>query len=644
MRYRALVPLCLPTFLAALALSGCGSNLSSMSSSTPAGPAPAVAAMGVQTNGVAPNRWIYAQFNEPMNPATINRQTFTVADSGGKQVSGNVAYYPNYDIAGFQPSPALQDDAKYTITLSTGVVNAEGVHLASAYTDTLTTRAYADTSPITIKSVSPAPNATCVSATAPITITFSEGVDVSTVNSADITITGPNNEAIAAQISYDVATAVATLTPSAPLPSGNIMVKVQNVADAAGVRMPTTYGWEFATTCNQGGGATGKEYLYVGGGYTSAQFYGYAIDPATGNLTPVPGSPFPANGSATRGGCGGSSCVLTPLADPAGRFLFDDFAWGVAGRGFGTMAVAPTTGALSGDDVLALPSTDTYGVPASGISVDPEGRFIFGPVIASTSPTQTDWIRAVAVTSNGKLSFVPGEPFEFTGVSAFGAPAVTDQHVFVSGTTQGSTATSYGVRTTYLDGFSIDQTNGTLSAVSKTKIGVGGGQQVITPSGKFLYSYQTYTPSNGVDSLQIAGYQVNTDGSLTPLSQPSQQTPDQPAAVLIMSPNGNFLYHVGIDYAAGNKLEIRAYAINQNTGSLSLTAVYTNIRAVGGFQPIAIDPAAKYVYIPESNASTGAITLAGFTVNPTNGALTPISGVQVPFPARPTGMAIVRPQ
>jgi hypothetical protein len=59
MRYRAIAQICFPIFLAALALSGCGSNFSSMNSGTPAGPAgpaPVVAAMGVQTNGVAPNR------------------------------------------------------------------------------------------------------------------------------------------------------------------------------------------------------------------------------------------------------------------------------------------------------------------------------------------------------------------------------------------------------------------------------------------------------------------------------------------------------------------------------------------------------------------------------------------------------------
>lgn len=109
-----------------------------------------------------------------------------------------------------------------------------------------------------------------------------------------------------------------------------------------------------------------------------------------------------------------------------------------------------------------------------------------------------------------------------------------------------------------------------------------------------------------------------------------------------MSPNGNFLYHSGINYAANSAKEVRAYAIDQNTGSLSLTAVYTNIPFSNA--PLAIDPAVKYVYIAEQSDSTGANTLAGFTVDPTTGALTPLPTPSIPFTGSAESLAIVRPQ
>ncbi|HLY42929.1 MAG TPA: Ig-like domain-containing protein [Terracidiphilus sp.] len=246
--------LCLSVLAFAIAFSGCSS--SRMISTVPAGPAPTVANTGMQVNGVAPNRWLYLQFNEAMNPSTINSQTVFVTDSSGTHVPGNVAYNSGFDVAGFQPDPALADNASYTLNVTTGVTSAQGTHLATAYTQAFTTRADDDKSPIYVANVSPAPNATCVSAGTPITITFSEGADISTLNSTNIVISGPGSVPVPAQLSYNVATAVATLTPSTPLPSGTVTVTVRNVADAAGVAMTSTYAWSFSTACNSGGGGT----------------------------------------------------------------------------------------------------------------------------------------------------------------------------------------------------------------------------------------------------------------------------------------------------------------------------------------------------------------------------------------------------
>lgn len=254
MRYLGLTLLSISTCVTVIALSGCGSMAGNGSQFSAA---PAITNLGVQVNGVAPNRWQYVQFNEAMAPATINSKTIVVADSSGRTVAGSVAYDANFDTAGFLPNPALQDNATYTLTVTTGVASAQGVHLPAAYTYSFTTRASTDESPIYVKNVTPFPDASCVSATTPIVITFSEGADVSTLNSSNIMITGPGNTAIQTKMGYNAATATVTLTPTAPLPSGSITVSINNVADAAGVKMTSPFEWSFLTTCSESGGGGG---------------------------------------------------------------------------------------------------------------------------------------------------------------------------------------------------------------------------------------------------------------------------------------------------------------------------------------------------------------------------------------------------
>jgi hypothetical protein len=106
---------------------------------------------------------------------------------------------------------------------------------------------------------------------------------------------------------------------------------------------------------------------------------------------------------------------------------------------------------------------------------------------------------------------------------------------------------------------------------------------------------------------------------------------------MTMSPNGNFLYHVGPN-------DIRIYLIDQSTGYLTLTEVYTNLNAGAG--PLIIDPAVKFAYIPQvtyPTPTTVSYSLAGFTVDRTNGSLAPIPGNETTFAYFPLGLAIVRP-
>ncbi|SPE23476.1 exported hypothetical protein [Candidatus Sulfotelmatomonas gaucii] len=644
-------PISLSALTLTVLLAGCSSTLMTENATDPAsGAVPTVSAVAEQVNGVAPNRKQEVQFSEAMDASTINAKTFTVTDSSGNAVSGAVTYDASYDIASFQPNPALQTGATYTVTVTTGVASTGGEHLAAAYSYTFTTRATTDTSPLAINSVDPAAGATCVSATAPIIITFNEAPDASTVNSTNIVVTGPGATVIPVTMSINVTTTQVVLTPNSALSSGTITVTVQNVGDLADVMMTAAYTWTFSTECGGGGGSgSGNEYLYFGAGVEAGtpEFYGYAIDSATGVLTPVPGGPFQVSVGATPSPCGGG-CNLDPLADPLGRFLFYNFIQTPNQHGVGTMKVDPTTGALTNDNVLTYVPDGTSVSDIYYVSADPKGRYIYGTgVLYSPGPSGSDLLMSITVGADGTLSFTPGQPYQLPeGNNSVPpqAPAATDQYVFVSdpaldleGAQQPSDIFTY----------TLDQSSGALTATSTAyQVGVGAGEEAITPSGKFLYIETNQLLSSGFPGpAELRGYQVNADGTLTPIAQAPIQSPQQPA-IITMSPNGNFLYISGVIYPSTpggpSTIDNSAYAIDPNTGALTLTADYTNIPST----LLTIDPAVKYVYIPESTNTTPIVyTMAGFSVNPTNGALTPLPGPATVLPTNPgIYMPIVRPQ
>lgn len=202
------------------------------------------------------NRKQEVQFSQAMDASTINAKSFTVTDSSGNAMTGAVSYDADFYTASFEPSPALAANTTYTVTITTAAASAGGAHLASAYTYSFTTRASSDTSPLSVQSVSPGANATCVTAGTMITVTFNEAPDASTVTAANFAVKGPSG-AVAVKLGTDVTTTQVTLTPSSPLPSGTITVTVNDVADLAGVKMTAPFTWSFSTACSTGGGGTG---------------------------------------------------------------------------------------------------------------------------------------------------------------------------------------------------------------------------------------------------------------------------------------------------------------------------------------------------------------------------------------------------
>ena len=192
-----------------------------------------------------------------MDPATINAHSFQVADPAGNMAPGSVNYDSNFDVASFLPNPALRQGTPYTATITTEATSAAGVHLASPYSYKFTTRTTTDKSPLKVVSVSPGANASCVSASSLIIVTFDEAPDASTVIPNNFVVTGPGGGAVPVKLSTNVTTTQVVLTPTSPLPSGEITVTVNNVGDLADVMMTAPFTSNFSTACTGGGSGGG---------------------------------------------------------------------------------------------------------------------------------------------------------------------------------------------------------------------------------------------------------------------------------------------------------------------------------------------------------------------------------------------------
>jgi hypothetical protein len=81
---------------------------------------------------------VTATFSKAMNPATITTFTFTLTGPSGS-VSGAVAYVGATNVATFTPSAALAVSTLYTATITTGVADTFGNHLAANFVWTFTT-------------------------------------------------------------------------------------------------------------------------------------------------------------------------------------------------------------------------------------------------------------------------------------------------------------------------------------------------------------------------------------------------------------------------------------------------------------------------------------------------------------------------
>jgi 6-phosphogluconolactonase len=228
---------------------------------------------------------------------------------------------------------------------------------------------------------------------------------------------------------------------------------------------------------------TVKNFLYSSNS-TSSDVSAFTIDPASGELKPIEGSPFPAGGIGLSG--------ISLAATPDGRFLF-------AGKGYSSDITTFSIGPNGGLTPLGPPLWLGYiqdGV--SYVKVSPDGRFL-----AVTIPI-AHRIGMFAIANNGSLTPVPGSPFSADGE---GAPTGLEINcasdlLFAGETFGNATVFVYSIAA---DGVLTPQPGSPFTA----PVGNGAIGLLLSEDEKHLFVSNTFS-----DSISV--FEVGSDGVLTP--------------------------------------------------------------------------------------------------------------------------------
>ena len=175
---------------------------------------------GVTLGQVAPNPKISVTFSENISCSSITTSTFTV-NNGTSNISGTIGCSGTTNQATFTPTANMVTATTYAATVTTGVTDLAGNHLASNYVWHFSI----DTTNPTVTTTTPSYSATTcpgtyVNANNPsITATFSDHMLASTITTTNFYLRLGTNS-ISGADSYTDATKTATFTPGGTLSDG----------------------------------------------------------------------------------------------------------------------------------------------------------------------------------------------------------------------------------------------------------------------------------------------------------------------------------------------------------------------------------------------------------------------------------------
>jgi hypothetical protein len=210
-------------------------------------------------SGVGIGSTITVTFSELMDTSTITGATFVLTGGGGG-VTGTISFATSsgMTLATLTPSSPLAYATTYTGTVTTGVEDLAGNPMGQNHVWTFTTEAALDTTPPAVISTTPANGTMDISIGTPITVTFSEEMDASSIVPAAFILTGGGSNL---PWSVNYSGAQATFTPISNLSYSTTYTATVTtlVEDLAGNPLASNHTWTFTTeqAPSSGGGGGG---------------------------------------------------------------------------------------------------------------------------------------------------------------------------------------------------------------------------------------------------------------------------------------------------------------------------------------------------------------------------------------------------
>jgi DNA-binding beta-propeller fold protein YncE len=171
-----------------------------------------------------------------------------------------------------------------------------------------------------------------------------------------------------------------------------------------------------------------KDFLYAGNTFSN-NVSAFSINPATGVLTAVPGSPFATGGVDSAG--------ISLATTPDDNFLI------ATNGGPGNIAMTITVYSISANGALSpVPGSPFPAGPGGlplGIKVTPDGKFL------AVARPALNLVSMFSISTLGALTPVPGSPFPAGGVAKQGVSVdcnCSSNHLFIGDFNFGETIVS----------------------------------------------------------------------------------------------------------------------------------------------------------------------------------------------------------
>ena len=280
---------------------------------------------------------------------------------------------------------------------------------------------------------------------------------------------------------------------------------------------------------------------------------GFDINPVTGSLSLVPGSPFATGGTAT-----GSGISLD--CTPNGNFL-------IAANGGSNNITVFSIGANGALTPVAGSPFAAGGFTPDGIKVVPNGQFL------SVALVDSDTIAMFSIAANGALTPAPGSP-----VFSPAAGGVAGVEINCASTFLYATQANFGA--TNVDVFSIGPTGALTLVQTSNNPGVGDNSNVgvLSPNDQFLSVSNQFS-----DSVTV--FNVAANGTLSLVAgSPFGGTGGAPCGIATNAA-GTFLFT-----ANQNSSSVTSFSIAVS-GALTLVGNFLTGRPpFSGLQSLAVFP------------------------------------------------------